>query len=165
MWKAYKVSRYRHLRLDSRLQFATFVLLYIFVIAVSIIAHLWGAQVTAEQTMVNTFLMTAVLFVIRKSLVIEQHAIAEIRKDIVSMLNANHAELSEQIDHLYKRIKSAIPLANVEYIPDGEAWHHKAISMVHAYKASPVSIEDREGILRSRPISTPKEQTSFPIFG
>lgn len=64
MWKALEVTRNRHFRLDSRLQFATFVLLYIFVIAVSLIAHLSGVQVTAEQTIVNAFLMTAVSFVI-----------------------------------------------------------------------------------------------------
>ena len=146
MSKTFKIQRYRHLRLDSKLQFATFVLLYISILALPVMAPSWSLQPGFEQALVNMFLMTAILFVIRKVLVIEQHAIAEIKQDVAQRLTGHKKEVVDHIDDLFGQIKTAIPLANVDYVPDSDSWHHKAISIVHTYKASPVTIEDREGI-------------------
>jgi hypothetical protein len=135
MRKIFRIARYRHLRLDSRLQFATFVLLYIFTIMLSLLVHLWALQASVEQAIVNTFIMTAILFVIRKILVIEQHVIPTICEEMAGMLKSHHDENLAQIETLYERIRSAIPLGNVEYIPNSDSWHHKAISIVHSLQS------------------------------
>ena len=141
-----KASESFRLKLDSRLQFAVFVLFYISFVIFSFLAEYFGLPPQYEQKIAIGVLMTAFVFIIRKCLVIEHQSIPALKKEIIEMNIDERAFLIDELKKFAEQIEAKIPLSNVEYIADGDAWHHKAIAIIYGYKSKPVSVTDREGI-------------------
>ena len=90
-------SKSSRLKLDSRLQFAVFVLFYISFVIFSFLAEYLGLPPQYEQKVATGVLMTAFVFIIRKCLVIEHQSIPNLKEEQRLILMEELHNFSEEI--------------------------------------------------------------------